>query len=74
MSRMNQLQIDEHLNFIVHNYISASRFLPAPGPKTTIEAGRYAIASATLSDGWSSVNWDFNGLTYSMYPLFYPVQ
>ena len=69
---MDQPQIDEHLNFIVHNYTSVSRFPPAP--KTTIEAGRNAIASATFSNGWSSVNWDVDVSTYSVYLLFCPVK
>lgn len=72
LSQMDRSQINEHLNFTVHNYTSVSRFLPAP--KTTIEAGRKAIASGIFSDGWSSVNWDVDVSVYSVYLLFCPVK
>jgi len=68
---MNQTQVDNHLNFIVHNYANASRLLPAP--KAIIEAGRSAIGSAYISNGWFSVNWDFDASIYSEYSPFCPV-
>ena len=65
---MDETQANEHFNFVVHNFTSTSS-LPST-PAIIIDAGRNAIDGACRSDGWSSVDWDFDTSVYSRYHTF----
>jgi hypothetical protein len=68
---MDDTQADEHLNFVVHNFTNASCL--SQSPMTTIDAGRNVIDSAYCSDGWSSVDWNFDTSVYGEFLPFWPV-